>query len=184
MQRKRWTAAEKAEALAIMAAEGLAAAAERTGIPQGTIASWGHRGGVRAPDAEQTKSAVATRVATMAQRKATLAEGLLADVERLRAELFAPVLERKVVTVRGGHADQGTVAEIVDVKHARPSPADQKRLAEAISTMIDKIQLLTGGLTAALGVVEAPAPAELTPPEERQRALAVVHELAGRVKAS
>lgn len=175
MQRQRYTDEQKAEALRLLAEHGKAEAARRTGIAAGTIGSWATRAGISAEISEQMRPAIEARAATLLQRKQALAEGLLDDIARLRAELFAPCTERKVVIVKGGTADPCTVAEIVDVEHARPSPTEQKQLAVACAVMIDKVQLLTGGLTAAIGVTEAPE--QLSQTEERQRALATVHEL-------
>lgn len=175
MQRQRYTDEQKTEALRLMVEHGKAEAARRTGIAIGTIGSWATRAGLSAEISEQMRPAIEARAATLLQRKQALAEGLLDDIARLRSELFAPVLERKVVIVKGGTADPCTVAEIVDVEHKRPSPADQKHLVIACAVAIDKVQLLTGGLTASIGVTEAPEP--LTQAEERERALATVREI-------
>jgi len=182
--RSKYSEEQKAEALSLVASYGVAEAAKRTGINSGTIGSWATRAGVTSPDPVDTMAAVATRAASMAQRKQALAEGLLDDIVKLRAQLFAPALERKVVTLRGGHADQGTVAEIVDVKHVRPTVADQKRLVEAISTALASVQLLTGGLTAALGVSDTRPAEDLAPTEQRERALAVVRQLGERARSA
>lgn len=165
------TPEQKAEALRLVAEVGIAETSRRTGIAKGTLSAWGTRTGVRSPDAEQTRAASETNAVTLAQRKQALAVGLLDDIARLRAELFEPVLERKV-QVAGG------MIEIVDVKHARPSPNDQKQLMVACAVAIDKVQILTGGLTASIGVTESPEP--LGAAEERQRALTAIDELAAR----
>lgn len=165
------TAVERDEALRLLAEVGLTEAARRTGIPIGTIASWGSRQGVKAPSVEALRPALEAGAVSILQRKQALAAGLLDDVARLRAEIFEGVLERKVV-VAGG------VPEIVDVKHARLSAADQKHLMVACAVAIDKVQLLTGGLTASIGVTEQPE--QLGAAEERQRALTAIDELAAR----
>lgn len=180
--RSRTTPEQKAEALDLLTTLGLAEAVRRTGIPKGTIASWGARAGVQTAGADALKPAIEAAATSILQRKQALAIGLLDDIARLRAELFAPVLERKVVIVKGGTADPCTVAEIVDVKHERPSPSDQKQLMVACAVAIDKVQILTGGLTAAIGVTETAEP--LGAVEERQRAVTAIDELAQRRQAS
>lgn len=175
MQRIRYTDEQRTEALRLAAQHGKAEAARLTGISAGTIGSWATRAGVSASAADVMRPAIEANAVTLAQRKQALASGLLDDVARLRAELFAPVLERKV-TVAGG------VAEIVDVAHTRPSSADQKHLMVACAVAIDKVQILTGGLTASIGVTEAPEP--LGAAEQRQRAVSTIDELAARRTAS
>jgi hypothetical protein len=173
--RSKYTDEQRDEALRLLATVGRAEAARISGIAEGTIASWGSRHNVAAAGAEAMRPAIEAKAASLLQRKQALAEGLLDDIARLRSELFAPVLERKVVIVKGGTADPCTVAEIVDVTHTRPSPSDQKHLMVACAVAVDKVQLLTGGLTASIGVTEAPE--QLSATEERERALATVHEL-------
>lgn len=181
MQRAKWTTAQRDEALTLLAAVGKAEAARRTGIPAGTIASWGSRLEVSSPDGTALDAAVAAKRATVAQRKAALAEGLLDDAERLRAQLFAPSIERKPLIVSDG-AKEGSHVEIVDVELARPSATDQKAVMVAVAVAVDKVQLLTGEATWRGDLpVGKPAPAEpLTPTAERERALAAVSQLAER----
>ena len=174
MPRKIYTPEERAEALELLAQVGKAEAARRTGIPAGTIASWGSRSGVTAPPAAATAVATAARVATIAERKAVLAEELVGDIERLRRQLFAPTVERKALVVSDGH-NQGSHAEVVDVKLTQPTFPDQRQIMTSVAIAIDKVQILTGEATQR---IESTTRAE--PAERRQRAQGVDDELAAR----
>lgn len=135
--------AQRLEALALLATVGKAEAARRTGIPAGTIASWGSRSGTKAPPAAATVVATEARVATIAQRKATLAEGLMDDIERMRRDLFAPTIERKVVP-----GNQYRRTRIIDVRNPTTTHGDRRTVVEAVAKAIETVQLLTGGATA------------------------------------
>lgn len=114
----QYTDAQRAEALRLLAEVGKAEAARRTGISSGTIASWGSRAGVTAPPADRTRKATERRVATIAERKAKLAEDLTRTAERMLA---------------------GT---------AKFEPLDRKRNVEAVAKALETVQLLTGEATA------------------------------------
>lgn len=170
-----WTDEQRAEALRLLAEVGPAEAARQTGIPKGTIASWGSRLGVTAVDATTaTRAAVEHRVATIAERKAALAEGLMDDIDRLRRDLFAPTVERKVMSVRTG--EHLTEAAIVDVHHRTTSAMERKTTMQAIALAVDKVQLLTGEATERVEQLGGDA--------VKERALATVHQLAAKRQAS
>ena len=169
MQRRRWTDDERDEALRLLAEVGQGETARRTGIPQGTIASWGKRHGVTAPPAAATAVATAAKLATIAERKAALAEGLMDDIERMRRDLFAATVERKAMA-----AGQMREVEIVTIKHATTTHAERRTGIEAIAKAIETVQLLTGEATARPEQLTTTAP-ERTP--EREAELAQVLEL-------
>lgn len=121
MQRKRYTDAEKAEALELLAAVGQAEAAARTGIPVGTIKSWGARERVQAPGTEETCNAVAAKLATWADQRAVLGN-------------------------RAGEIALLALEQIPDRIENRDELAAQ-RLASTMSALVDKAQLLTGEAT-------------------------------------
>jgi hypothetical protein len=173
MQRTVYTDEQRREALLLLAQVGKAEAARRTGIPAGTIASWGSRAGVAAPPAAATVVATEARVATIAERKARLAEGLLDDVEQLRRDLFVMTTETKVLA---GRHD----TDVVEVKIRRTvEPRDRNTTVQAIAKALETVQLLTGEATQRL---EVGARAE--PAERRQRAQGLLDELAARRRAS
>lgn len=173
MQRRRWSEDERAEAVRLVAEVGHAEAARRTGVPRGTVASWAHRAGVTAEGATTaTVQAVEARVATIAERKAALAAGLMDDIERLRRDLFAGTIERKVVP-----GTQHRNTEIVDVRHATTTAGDRNTTVQAIVKAIEAVQLLTGEATAR---IEQHATVDSRPAERRQRATGVLDELAAR----
>jgi hypothetical protein len=117
----QYTPEQRDEALRLLAEVGKAEAARRTGIPAGTIASWGARRGVSAPSPEEWQKAHAAQVATMAGRKQQLA------------------------------TDLGTLAAKAVAKLAERIDADEvsaKDLVSALTAAVDRLQLLTGDATA------------------------------------
>lgn len=146
MARRSYTDEQRAEALALYAEHGSAVAAERTGIPSGTVQSWAHRAGVATACTQERLALAESAMATLEQRKATLASDLMGDIERLRAQLFAPCTERKVVTLAGGAAMPSTW-DIVDVELDQPSFTDQRACMTSIAIAVDKVQILTGAAT-------------------------------------
>lgn len=79
----QYTPDQRAEALRLLAEHGKAEAARRTGIPAGTIASWGVRNGVTAPPVEKMRQQIAAKVLTLADRRAALGSKFLATAEKL-----------------------------------------------------------------------------------------------------
>lgn len=171
----QWTPEQRAEALQLLAEVGKAEAARRTGIPAGTIASWGVRAGVSAPGADVTRPAVEARLAGIAERKAKLAEDLLGDIERLRKQLWAPTVECKPMVVSDGK-DMGSHIEIAEVHLTQPTFRDQKTIVEAVALGLDKVQLLTGAATERVETVTA----ERSPEAEAEvaRVLSIVRQSA------
>jgi len=171
MQRTTYTPEQKAEALAIVASKGISEAARTLGIPPGTVAAWAHRNGVQSPTVEEMVKITEASRLTVAQRKAALAEDLLNHAVRIAGQLEQPAVEKVVKVVGFGSGVSGT--EIVEVTYERPPTADQKRIAETIGVLVDKIQLLTGEATSRTETA-------LTVDGAKERALGVVDELAAR----
>lgn len=138
----QYTDEQRDEALELLAEHGKAEASRMTGIPSGTIASWGVRNGVTAPPAERTRAVTEQRLATIAERKAQLAEKLTGIAERLAADVFAPTVERKAVA-----AGAMREVEIVEIKHRTTTPTERRTTLQAIAQAVETIQLLTGGAT-------------------------------------
>lgn len=169
---RKYTPEQEAEAVALLQELGPAEAARRTGIAKGTIASWAHRAGVGSEEARsQTAAAVEARTLTIADRKARLAEGLMADAERIRAELFTGRLERKAFG-----ATRYTDAEIVDVQHHSTTDGQRKTAVEAIARIVETVNLLTGEATAR---IEQVAVGDGAPAPERAKAEETVLRLVG-----
>lgn len=169
MQRATYTDEQKADALRILAEQGKAEAARQTGIPAGTIASWGSRHGVQAPPAAATAVATEARVATIAERKARLADGLLDDAERIRRELFGRRLERKAFGPGKDHD-----SEVVDIEYSTTSDAQRKTAVESIAKIVETVNLLTGEATQRIEQLGEAAAAP-----QRAKAEATVLRLAG-----
>jgi transposase-like protein len=145
MARRSYTDAEKANALSLYVDHGTAEAARQTGIAKGTIAAWASRAGVATLAPENLQAATEMKLLDMDARKAELAADLMGDVQRLRAQLFAPCKIRKVVTLSGG--DRPATAEIVDVNLDQPTFVDQRAIMTTLAIAVDKIQILTGAAT-------------------------------------
>jgi transposase-like protein len=159
----------KAEALDLVAQCGAAEASRRLGIPKGTIDSWASRARVPAPDPNPAQ--IERRLATIAERKARLADELLDTCQQLKAQLFAPCVERKAM------AGPKREIEIVDIHLDQPSFVDQRAIMISIAVAVDKVQILTGEATERTEHLIAGT-------EERRRAaLAVVEQLADRRSA-
>jgi hypothetical protein len=63
---------------------------------------------------------------------------LFEDVQRLRDQLFAATLEKKII----GSADGGF--RVAQVKRDVPTFSDQKTIMTAVAIAVDKIHVLTG----------------------------------------
>src|SRR5262245_60874658 len=103
MARRAYADALKAEVLAAYPELGPAECARRFDVPAGTVAVWANRAGVKAITAEKTQAAVAARVATFADRRARLADRLLALAETAagrEAELISDSKLHEVVGCR------------------------------------------------------------------------------------
>lgn len=95
----------------------------------------------------QTENASIAAGAALARRRGELIDNLVDDANRLRGQLFAPVLRREVKLVSGG---QGAAQEVqvVDVELPVMPPAQQKDTALAFAIIVDKALLLAGEATA------------------------------------
>lgn len=78
MRTSQYTPLAKAEALQLLAEVGKAEASKRTGIPEGTIASWAHRSGVTF---RTTPTSVAERKQELVNRLLPLAAKLVTRLE-------------------------------------------------------------------------------------------------------
>lgn len=134
MQRKRYTDDQKAEALHLLAEVGLGESARRTGIPPGTVASWGHRNGVESPPTDTVAALVEQRKESWQIRKIALGERLGRICEKA-----AQRIEERL--------DADTIHGIRD-------------LSGSIAILVDRAQLLTGGATSRTETVERTPEAE------------------------
>lgn len=178
---RTYTDTQKTDAVAIYLEHGLAEAHRRTGIPKNNLQRWAKAQGVDLASigeraSEKTAAATATRLEAMADRRATLASDLMDDVQRIRAQLFAPCVERKAMVVSLGK-EQGSEVEVVDIEHTRPPFGDQQRIMTTLAIAVDKIQILTGEATER---VEHRTVPDRTPEaqEEMDRTLRLVQDMA------
>lgn len=164
---RTYTDDERADAVALVLEIGMAAAHERTGIPKPSLSRWltpEQHTELAQRFQSKTSAATATHAADMAARRATLASDLLDDVQRLRAQLFAPCVERKVVTLAGSKDEVGTW-ELVDIDRDQPTFAEQKAIMTTLAIAVDKVQVLTGEATERIEHRSVP---ERTPDQERE----------------
>lgn len=121
MPAPKWTAEQKAEALALYEADGLKTATEATGIPASTIRSLAHRSGVAARCTEQRRANVEATKLLWAERRGVMVEEIGAVAHMALAQ---------------------TVAAL-ELGKSR----DAKDLATTMAILVDKAQLLSGGAT-------------------------------------
>lgn len=101
-----------------------------------------------APRKTTTEKSPAKRTTSAAPPPITrgaLADELLVDADRLRRQLFAPVVIRKPMLVSDGDAS-GSHVEIVDVELTEPTFADKKLIVAAIGIAVDKLTSLDPAL--------------------------------------
>lgn len=146
MGRTSYTPEQRAEAVALYREHGAAEAARLTGITAGSIRSWASRLGVATERREELAAGVAAASLTMEQRRLTLASGLMDDIEKLRAQLFAPTATNQVVVEGTGKGE--SCARVMEVTQAEPSFRDKQAAITSIAIAVDKVQLLTGAATA------------------------------------
>lgn len=131
------SAEEKARALAIYAESGPAEASRQTGIPRGTVSQMARRAGVTVTRSEQIAGAVEAAKATMAQRRAELADIMLREAQVEMQRLRSSVRESRV-SAKG---------DLVQWEEPEPSPADRRAIATTAAILVDKSNLLSGEAT-------------------------------------
>lgn len=146
----RWNDEQRTAALQQLT-EGstLADVHRQTGIPRRTLSDWAKQAGLDVVSAQARAKTARAREAlgiVTDEKRQALASGLMADAQRLRAELFAPYVERKAMAVNAG-GDRGQEIEVAEVHHTQPPFADQVKIMTAVAIAVDKIQLLTGEAT-------------------------------------
>lgn len=176
-----WTAEQKATAVQTYADTANLGEAQRSvqttdGDTPGknTIKRWATDAGhdldeISARADSKTAQAVATRLARLKDDKAHLACDLMADVRELRAQLFAPCTETKIVTLSGGK-DSPAEWEVATADRDKPTFAEQVKILTAIGIAVDKIQVLTGEATERIDITG----------DVRTRAVELTDELARR----
>lgn len=128
-----------------------------TGVPASTIATWAAADGLvsEAPSVLASWAALdatEARVTRMHARKVAAADRILDDITRLRAELFAPTVDRELVDLGNG----GSV--VVDVDRPVPRFADQLQLMVAIGKAVDAVLAMSGPLVLHGGVARDSPP--------------------------
>lgn len=143
----KYTDEQKAEAVAVYTAEGMAAAHNQTGVPKPSIKRWADEQGATAPErSEQTKAATAARQLEWAERQPDVVRGfaLLAQVSVEQALLAA--MEGQSSKAK----DFATTAAISVDKAALLSgePTERRELTERRDAMLRKAKENAQGLRA------------------------------------
>lgn len=168
----KYTDDQKAEARALCVEIGLGEAHDRLGIPKPTLSRWltpEQAAEMHERFRHKTSRATEVAAATMATKKRDFADGLMSDLKKLRAQLFAPCVEQKVVTLSGAQGQSATW-DIVEVERDKPTFADQVKILTSIGIAVDKVQILTGEATDRIDITG----------DVRSRAAELADELAQR----
>ncbi|QQS25164.1 MAG: hypothetical protein IPM43_01870 [Actinomycetota bacterium] len=125
MPRTRYLPEQKAEALQLVASLGQAEAARISGIPFGTVCSWASRAGLKGPEefVGRQKAVAAKRVA-FAERRVDLGNRI--------GDLAAKIADRI-----DAELETGTRRDYQSIRN----------LSGSLSVLVDKAQLLSGGVT-------------------------------------
>lgn len=160
--RRRYSKAEREQALALLAELGLAAAHRQTGVPKPTLARWSADAGVTKHsdterNARQTEAARAARARTVEETRAELVE-LLSAVAVTGAQLELTLLDPSHALARE------RFPYIVDEDTGEAHPMLAARLDQIVGARtraIHDLNLLTGKATSNAAVVvrlEVPRP--------------------------
>ena len=150
MPASKATLEQRAQAVAVYQAKGLAAAARETGVPKPTLHRWAAEAGLdterltKRSDAK-TAAATQTRQLSMAERRAVLAERLLSLAETELDRMRAPVNETRVAAS----------GKVVTWTEAEPSPQDRRAIATTAAILLDKSLLLSGEVTSRSETISA-----------------------------
>lgn len=95
------------------------------------------------------EQAHAVAAATMAQRKTRIAELIAYEVEACLADCHRPSVEKWLI-----QASRSLANRVVEIRRDRPTYAEREALMVmvGIGVGVDKIQLLTGGVTKRIGL--------------------------------
>jgi transposase-like protein len=149
---RRYTAEQHAEALEMYLEHGAPETARRLRIPKATVASWARRAGVHSDAADPSRARARTEAARAVwaevseERRQRMASRMYDAVDVLTDQLQEETVYHHVVVVAGGK-DSPATAQVVDVTVPHPTAKDQKDRALAMSALVDKLQLLSGGAT-------------------------------------
>lgn len=153
MPARTYTGEQRHTALAVYAEHGAAEAARQTGIPRGTISAWASRqhpadpGDTAAMERRaQLADAHEVQRLTLTQRRALLADLLLAEAERCVRDARRPYM---VHSWKDGQIVTGTLP--------KPPALERQRLISAAGDAVERAQLLTGGATSRPELLADPA---------------------------
>lgn len=140
------------------------AASRETGIPRRSIERWAKAAGVKTEVVTAVAAANAARAVHHTHRIQTIIERIADEIEHTLDLLHSPTTERRLIQA------SGTLEyDIVNIDRPGPTVAERKAHAVTLGILVDKYQLLTGGVTERIGV-QTDAEVE----EEAERVLRLV----------
>ena len=130
MPASKYTQEQKDAALALYETHGPTAVQDQLGIPKATVTGWAKTNGVRTVRTERTREACEARSVDLKARRQELAELLLEDAHRLRAQMWEP-------TTAFAFGGKDNVYE----EHEIPEPTfgDKKNILGAVGIAVDRV---------------------------------------------
>jgi transposase-like protein len=141
--RRSYSDEERQAALDLYETDGPTAVERQLGIHKGTVTKWAKATGVETRCLETKRKSVAASRLHWEQRRADMAHQI-GDVAALALERVEQALEGPDIDVELMIRERGPKGEMVD---RIPNPNDAKNLATTMAILVDKAQLLTGGVT-------------------------------------
>lgn len=154
---KRYSAKQKAAALALYKDVGAAEAARRLKMAKSTLTTWARSAGLRSDEAQKTAAATEAAKATASLKRALLRDKLLVQALDVLERMNVPHEELKVVS---DGKDAGSHVERVPLDH--PTAGAVRDYAVALGVLIDKLRLEGGEATSRSEVSLEDARAKLT----------------------
>ena len=133
MPASKYTETQRAEAIELYRTEGPTAVADKLGIPKQTVQEWAAKAGVRTVRTSRTRDACEARAVDLKARRQELAQLLLEDAHRLRAQLWKPA----VVHAFGGKDNTYEEHELNE-----PTFTDKKNIISAVSVAVTSVTKL------------------------------------------
>lgn len=159
--RRSYTDEDKAAALALYAEAGPTAVQDTLGVPKATVTAWAKAAGIGTVRNEQTAAATEAARLDWEKRRLEMTHEI-GEVAELALSRVRHIIEDRCSVIR--HTKDGEQYVIAE-------GAEAKAYATTMAILIDKAQLLSGAATSRTEHVD------------RERALALVDELAERRKA-
>lgn len=133
MPASKYTEAQRAEAIELYRTEGPSAVEKKLGILKGTVTKWAKAAGVETVSVAVTRAGTEAASVYAKARRQELAQLLLEDAHRLRAQLWKPA----VVHAFGGKDNTYEEHELDE-----PTFVDKKNIISAVSVAVTSVTKL------------------------------------------